>query len=96
VLVAIRGHAGPEPPTIGEIADALQIKHHSTVGMIDRMVDAGYIQRAPSTVDSRRVHIVITPAGEQVLYALTDAHRQEHRLLEEVLRNVTARFDLPS
>jgi DNA-binding MarR family transcriptional regulator len=96
LLVAVRGHAGPEPPTIGEIADALQIKHHSTVGMIDRMVEAGYIQRTPSTVDSRRVHIVITPAGEGVLHLLADAHRQEHRLLEDVLRNVTARFDLPS
>lgn len=96
LLVAVRGHAGPEPPTIGEIADALQIKHHSAVGMIDRMVEAGYIQRTPSTVDSRRVHIVITPAGDQILHSLTDAHRQEHRLLEDVLRDVTTRFDMPS
>lgn len=96
LLVAVRGHPGPEPPTIGEIADALQIKHHSAVGMIDRMVDAGYIERSPSTVDSRRVHILITPTGESILNSLTDAHRQEHRLLEDVLRNVTARADLPS
>src|SRR5215475_8060129 len=50
LLVAVRGHAGPEPPTIGELADALQIKHHSAVGLIDRMTEAGYVRRASSTV----------------------------------------------
>lgn len=90
LLIAVRGSVGDEPPTIGEIATALQIKHHSAVGLIDRMVEAGYIQRLASATDSRRVHLVITPAGEAVLHSLTAAHRQEHRQLEAVLRQLTA------
>ena len=93
LLVAVRGHAGPEPPTIGEIAEALQIKHHSAVGLVDRMDKGGYIRRMSSTVDNRRVHVVITPEGEKVLRSLAAAHRQEYRELEDVLRQLTRRFD---
>jgi DNA-binding MarR family transcriptional regulator len=93
LLVAVRGHSGPEPPTIGEVADALQIKHHSAVGLIDRMTEAGYVQRAASTVDSRRVHVLITPAGEEVLHSLTAAHRLEYRQLADALRQLIDRFE---
>lgn len=90
LLIAIRGHPGPEPPTVGDLATALQIRHHSAVGLIDRMAQAGYVQRESSTVDSRRVHVTITPEGETVLRSLTAAHRQEHRQLAELLRRLTA------
>jgi DNA-binding MarR family transcriptional regulator len=93
LLVAVRGHAGPEPPTIGEIAGALQIKHHSVVGLVDRMSEGGYVRRVGSTVDSRRVHVVITPAGEEMLQTLTAAHRQEHRQLADVVRQLIDRFE---
>jgi DNA-binding MarR family transcriptional regulator len=93
LLIAVRGHAGPEPPTVGEIADSLQIKHHSAVGLIDRMTEAGYVQRAPSTVDSRRVHVLITPTGENVLRSLTAVHRQEYRELAVALRQLIDRFE---
>jgi DNA-binding MarR family transcriptional regulator len=95
LLVAARGHAGPEPPTIGELADALQIKHHSTVGLIDRMTDAGYVQRAPSTADNRRVHILISPAGEAALASLTSAHRREYHQLADALRLLLETFESP-
>jgi DNA-binding MarR family transcriptional regulator len=89
ILVAIRGHPGAEPPTIGDLAEALQIRHHSAVGLVDRMVHGGYVRREPSTVDSRRVHVVITPAGEDALRALTSAHRREHRQLQDLLHRLT-------
>ncbi len=89
LLVAIRGHAGPQPPTIGELAEALQIRHHSAVGLVDRMEHGGYVERIGSTVDNRRVHVLITPAGEQVLRSLTAAHWQEHQRLHELLERLT-------
>lgn len=100
LLLAVRGHAGDAPPTIGELAEALQIKHHSVVGLVDRMVQGGYVAREGSAVDNRRVHVVITPAGEAVLRSLTSAHRREHRQLREVLPRLTEDFtaiapDLP-
>ena len=92
-LVAIRGHVGNEPPTVGELAEALQVKHHSAVGLVDRVVQRGFARREPSTVDNRRVHVVITPAGEDVLRSLTAAHREEHRQLAEVLRRLTDEYE---
>ena len=46
-LVAIRGHVGDEPPTVGELAEALQVKHHSAVGLVDRIVQRGFARRDP-------------------------------------------------
>jgi DNA-binding MarR family transcriptional regulator len=93
LLVAIRGHPGSEPPTIGDLARALQIKHHSAVGLVDRMEQGGYVQRKGSTIDNRRVHVVIAPAGEAVLRSLTAAHRQEHQHLHELLQRLTAELE---
>jgi DNA-binding MarR family transcriptional regulator len=92
-LVAIRGHVGDEPPTVGELAEALQVKHHSAVGLVDRIVQRGFARREPSTVDNRRVHVAITPAGDDVLRSLTAAHREEHRQLADVLRRLTVEYD---
>src|SRR3954465_10229842 len=85
LLLAVRGHAGEMPPTVGDLATALQVKPHSMVGLINRMVQAGYVKREPSTVDQRAVHVVLTTRGEDVLRSLTSAHRSEHRQLDRVL-----------
>lgn len=90
LLLAIRGHQGDAPPTVGELADALQVKHHSMVGLINRTVQAGYLRREPSQVDQRAVYVVLTPQGEEILQALTVAHRSEHRQLKRVLRRLVA------
>jgi DNA-binding MarR family transcriptional regulator len=96
LLVAIRGHAGPEPPTIGDLADALQIRHHSAVGLVDRMVHGGYVRRETSTVDSRRVHVLITPEGDAVLRSLTAAHRREHHQLQALLQRLIVEAETAS
>jgi DNA-binding MarR family transcriptional regulator len=93
LLVAIRGHPGPHPPTIGELAEALQIRHHSAVGLVDRMEQGGYVRRGASTLDNRRVFVLITPTGEAMLRSLTAAHRLEYRRLAEVVRDLTERLD---
>lgn len=93
LLLSVRGHAGADPPTIGQLAEALQIRHHSTVGLVDRMEHAGYVRREGSVVDNRRVHVVITPAGESILRSLTAAHQREHRHLREALLALTADVD---
>jgi DNA-binding MarR family transcriptional regulator len=73
---------------VGDLATALQTRHHSTVGLIDRMSERGLVRREPSAIDNRRVHVRITPEGEAVLRSLTSVHRLEHRQLAEVLRQL--------
>ena len=92
LLVAVRGHVGAAPPTIGDLAEALQIKHHSAVELVNRVAQRGFAQREGSPVDNRRVHVRLTPAGEEALRALTAAHRQEYGSLETVLKQLTSRI----
>src|SRR5690554_2388035 len=74
-LLAIKGSRGRDELTIGEIAEQLQIKQHSAVGLIDRMVAAGWVERHSSTTDRREVYIRLTEDGAQVLDSLTAAHK---------------------
>lgn len=90
LLLAIRGHPGDAPPTVGDLAAALQVRPHSMVGLINRMVQAGYVERKPSPSDQRAVHVVLTDAGNDILRSLTAAHRNEHHQLERVLRQLLA------
>jgi DNA-binding MarR family transcriptional regulator len=64
---------------VRELADRLQIRHHSAVGLIDRLVAEKLVSRAPSPEDRRRVWVRLTPRGEKVLAGLASAHREQLR-----------------
>src|SRR5207237_9154078 len=53
--------------TVGDLARDLMIKHHSAVGLTDRLVRAGLIARIPDPADRRRVTLELTPMGEAML-----------------------------
>ena len=76
-LLAIKGFPGRDHVTVGELAERLQLRHHSTVGLIDRLVADNLAERAPSTQDRRQVFVQLTRHGEKVLESLASAHRQE-------------------
>lgn len=77
-LLAIAGYPGRDYVTIGELAERLQIRHNSAVGLVDRMVAQELIARAQGT-DRRVVHLRLTPRGSELLERLTAAHREELR-----------------
>lgn len=87
LLLAIRGFpgTGTGTPTIGDLAQALQIRHHSCVGLVDRLAQHGFVRRASGEDDARLVFVEITPRGEALLAELTSAHRQEHGQLHAIL-----------
>jgi DNA-binding MarR family transcriptional regulator len=81
LLLAVRGHRAPGGPTIGDVAEALFVKHHTATGLVDRTQELGLLERARDEVDSRRVRLRLTPSGRRVLRRLTDLHLRElHRL----------------
>ena len=45
MLLAIQALGGGEGPTIGELADHLVIRHHSAVGLVDRLTARGLVER---------------------------------------------------
>ncbi|HEX3797711.1 MAG TPA: MarR family transcriptional regulator [Verrucomicrobiae bacterium] len=76
-LLAIKGFPKREAVTVGELAERLQLKHHSTVGLVDRLVAEKLVVRRPSAEDRRRVIIRLTPRGEGVLAKLSWAHSRQ-------------------
>jgi DNA-binding MarR family transcriptional regulator len=77
LLLAIKGLPKGKAPTIGELAERLQIRHHSTVDLINRLVKSGRIVREPGTDDRREVLIRLTPEGERILRDLSVEHQTE-------------------
>src|SRR5437764_1869868 len=80
LLLALKGLPAGREATISELAERLQIQHHSTVELIDRLVERGLIKRLRDEADQRRVIIHLTPQGEQVLRRLSLLHRRELEL----------------
>lgn len=70
-LLAIKAHPGPEPITIGELAESLLIKNHSAVEMIARLVERDLVSRRESDLDRRRVVLALRPHGEQILETIS-------------------------
>jgi DNA-binding MarR family transcriptional regulator len=77
LLLAIRGHDDPRGPTIGEVADYLLLRHHSTVGLVDRADAAGLVTRTRSAEDHRVVRLHLSEDGATRLAALSAIHLEE-------------------
>lgn len=90
LLVAVKGHPGAEPPTVGELADYLLLRHHSAVELIDRAEAAHLVARVTDGRDARLVRIRITAKGERILRELTPAHLVELHGLAAVLDELVA------
>jgi DNA-binding MarR family transcriptional regulator len=78
-MLAIKGFPGRDDVTIGELAERLQIKHHSAVGLADRLVAEKYVRRVPDRDDRRQVRLTLTARGETVLLQLSAAHQEQLR-----------------
>jgi len=87
LLLAIRGFPDGAP-TIGEVADWLQLRHHSTVELIDRAVGADLVARTTDPEDRRRQRLALTDRGERLLASLSAAHREELRRFREEMAEV--------
>lgn len=93
-LLAVRGFPGGQI-TIGELAERLQIRHHSAVGMVDRLTAMGLATRAPAAEDRRKVHIVLSARGAKTLDSLAAVHRDELRRLGPQLRALIDQIGRP-
>lgn len=77
LLLAIKGLPDGAAATIGELAERLQLKHHSTVELVNRLEKLGYVAREAGKQDRRQVIVHLTQAGAGVLRKLSLAHHQE-------------------
>jgi DNA-binding MarR family transcriptional regulator len=77
LLLAIKGIPVGTQPTIGRIAERLQIRHHSAVELVNRLTEHGAIARETNPDDRREVRLRLTPSGERLLRKLSVAHHNE-------------------
>jgi DNA-binding MarR family transcriptional regulator len=91
-LLAIKGFRGQGHVTVGDLAEALQIKHHSAVGLVDRLVEQGLAMREPAAEDRRQVRVMLSARGLELLAELTSAHRHELKRVGPELRALLARL----
>jgi len=77
LLLAVRGLPDDLKPTIGGLAERMQLQHHSTVELVDRLVERGFLCRLRATDDRRKVLVKLTHDGEQFLKKLSLHHLQE-------------------
>ncbi|HXT45658.1 MAG TPA: MarR family winged helix-turn-helix transcriptional regulator [Pseudonocardiaceae bacterium] len=89
LLLALKGFPGREWATVRELADRLQLRHHSVVELVNRAQRQGLIERAADPSDGRAVRVLLTKAGERILARLSALHRDE-------LQRMGAALTLPS
>ena len=77
LLMAVKGLPDGLKPTIGVLAERMQLQHHSTVELIDRLVERGFLCRLRATDDRRQVLVKLTSEGETVLKKLAIHHLHE-------------------
>lgn len=79
LMLAIKGLPKGTRPRIGELAERMQIQHHSAVELANRLSAGGYVRRHRAGEDRREVLLAMTPKGERVLSKLILHHRAELR-----------------
>ena len=77
LMLTIKGLPPGTAPTVSALANRLCLRHHSTVELINRLVERGAAVRKPSTQDRRQVLVELTPKGEELLAGLAAQHVQE-------------------
>jgi DNA-binding MarR family transcriptional regulator len=79
LMLAIKGIPEGLRPRIRELAERMQIRHHSAVELVNRLEKGGYVHRARAQDDRREVLLALTPKGEKVLAELARHHQDELR-----------------
>jgi DNA-binding MarR family transcriptional regulator len=91
LLLALKGYPGREWATIGELAERLQLRHHSVVELVTRAQAQDLVDRTPHPDDGRVVRVTLTRRGDQLLAQLGSLHRDELRRMKSALELPTWR-----
>ena len=91
-LLAIKGYPGRDVVTIGELAERLRIRHHSAVGLVDRLEAQNLVARRDAESDRRQVYVTVTPHGLNLLERLSAVHRAELRRIGPQISQLLAQL----
>ena len=86
-LLTIKGFPDGTSITIGQLAEQLQVAHHTAVELVDRLALQNLVFRETGTLDRRHVYIKLTERGLEIIETLTWANREELRRLSTRLNS---------
>jgi DNA-binding MarR family transcriptional regulator len=92
LMLGIEGYTGRESASVTELAEFLQERHHSVVGLVERAVQSGLVRRTQDAADRRVVNVTLTARGRRILLRLTRMHYEE----AQRLRGLWETCEMPS
>jgi DNA-binding MarR family transcriptional regulator len=99
MLLAIRELPNPNEANIRRLADRLLLRHHSAVGLVDRLEARGYVRRTRSGRDQRQVFVTLLPRGQRALERVVRERLHELResghALISAIAGILKHADLP-
>lgn len=77
LLLVVRGHPGPLPPSVREISEYLLVRHQSAVELVNRAEAAGLVRRTGDAHDQRVIRVELTSRGGDLIVRLSAEHLVE-------------------
>jgi len=71
--------ADPSQATIGRLAESLHLKHHSVVGLVDRLEARGFVRRRRNADNRREVRVVLLAPGRDAVRNVVSQRLHELR-----------------
>jgi DNA-binding MarR family transcriptional regulator len=82
LMLGVAGFTGRGSATISELAEFLQARVHSVVGLVERAEQGGLVLGEKSQADRRVVVVSLTPRGSLILSRLAQIHLRQARNLQ--------------
>ena len=89
LMLGVAGFCSEGAATISDLAEFLQERNNSVVGLVERAVKSGLVRRKAGATDRRQVIVTLTPRGRRVLARLNRLHHEE---VEHVREGFLTRF----
>ena len=95
LLLMLKGLPDGIEPTIGNLAERLGLRHHSTVELVDRLEKRGLIYRERNERHRSFVFVRISPKGESILRRVVASRKVDLKkagpILVKALTTLTTR-----
>lgn len=88
LMLGVAGYTGRGTATVSELAEFLQERHNSVVGLVERAAQRGLVRKEHDLNDRRFVLVSLTGQGEHILAQLTELHKEEVKAAREALMKV--------
>jgi DNA-binding MarR family transcriptional regulator len=85
LMLGVAGFTGRGSATVSELAEFLQGRLHSIVGLVERAEQSGLVRSRKSSSDRRVVIVSLTPRGEEILAQLAELHHEQAQRLRPFL-----------